>query len=681
MHGSCNNSSAGLLKRILNGPWGTAVLTLLVSSICLVAPPLRRGTRAAPDGLLDDWRPNVDVDLSSLDCDGDSACAVNLIQRSAVVHHRVTPQHGGGSKDASSSDLPAASQVGYPGSVEQPIVIRHILHTFSKAWLENGLPANFVNVSLILTWAWCSFYVVCTIMDVSKLWHYSRQPDRKAEPATDQEQPWSSIGIWMLCFYRLYTGFLAATWLPYVLAMEGQALWPNNQSLFMGIAKLIYGITVLMNPIFGIIGDMLAEICQGAARRLWILLGIVLSAFGIMVCLWAGPRHDFYTYMLGITLWRLGESLNDVTTEAIVPELVPTSQFALASSIKAASFLMGGLLGYMLLFFMADVHYTWCYFAYLGSMFVCAIPSLVLLVNDSPGIPNPHRAGRSFARNLSEAYLTPCTFEGGFPQISLAIFVMSCGTAPMFFFLLIIRDLLEIHQEAPLQRDFAVGSVLFFLAAAIATILDVVYGNRAGPSSRGTGESPDPQDMSPHSRSTKLAENISWEKEKIRRLRILVVISAVYALVVLCIPLVQLFHSYTGRFAYFYPLIALFGGTFGLGYSRFQDGTWRLLPMNCDMANAMGFNVMARNFGLGVGNFFFGAMLEYFKVAHRPTAMTTTTTSHITIQDLTGLSQTYTAAGYDFMCAGCMVFNVIAGLIAYRITWFLPDPEVIPEAG
>merc|ERR1719162_2198191 len=80
------------------------------------------------------------------------------------------------------------------------------------------------------------------------------------------------------------------------------------------------------------------------------------------------------------------------------------------------------------------------------------------------------------------------------------------------------------------------------------------------------------------------------------------------------------------RFAFFYPLVVIFGSAFGLGYSRFQDATWRLLPRNCDMANAMGFNVMARSFGLGVVNFFFGALLEFFKV---PQPMLTTTMAPI----------------------------------------------------
>merc|ERR1719253_1916574 len=98
----------------------------------------------------------------------------------------------------------------------------------------------------------------------------------------------------------------------------------------------------------------------------------------------------------------------------------------------------------------------------------------------------------------------------------------------------------------------------------------------------------------------------------------------------MALPFVQFAPTVSQRFDWFYPLVVIFGATFGLGYSRFQDATWRLLPANCDMANAMGFNVMARNFGLGVGNFFFGALLEEFKVyythgKHPHTTSTTTT--------------------------------------------------------
>jgi len=658
--------------------WGILAVACLLICINLAPAKLPRDKGLALLEREDGEREFLDSGDHGV-CEEDKGCAMNLLQRTATIR-LAHEQNEKGSKTLHHTESYFEA------------FLRHV-QTMppAPALLKAGLPAKFVNASMIFVWACVCFYTACVIWDVSKLWRLSRRQVNKAEASRDEDAQWSSMGIWMLCFYRLYTGFLAATWLPYVLAMEGEAFWPDNQSLFMGIAKLIYGVTVLMNPLFGLIGDMLAEVCQGAARRLWILLGITLSAFGIILCLWAGPRHDFWYYMLGITIWRTGESLNDVTTEAMVPELVPTRQFALASSIKAASFLMGGLLGYCLLFYMADVHYTWCYFAYLFAMFTCAIPSLVLLGNDKPAPVNLHRASKSFSANMSSAYITPCTFVGGFPEISLAIFVMSCGTAPMFFFLLIIRDLLGVHNQVDLQQDFAIGSVLFFLAAAAATIVDVTYGDRIGPVNRGNHlDAADLSVLSPRSRAPSVTGAKAWETEKRHRLKVLVIISIVYAVSVMVLPSVQLLKTIPERFACFYPLVVIFGGTFGLGYSRFQDATWRLLPYNCDMANAMGFNVMARNFGLGIGNFFFGALLDCYKVSNlsnlsasvgSPIVSTTiTTTSFRSIQVLTTAHQVYTRAGYDVMCFGCMMFNLLAGFITYRIISLVPDPDEIKEA-
>merc|ERR1719265_754478 len=91
----------------------------------------------------------------------------------------------------------------------------------------------------------------------------------------------------------------------------------------------------------------------------------------------------FLPFMIGITVWRFGEALNDVTTEALVPELVPHSQWQLASAIKSLMFLMGGLFGYMLLLLLPEIHYSWLYYAYLIGMFAGVIPPLFSLSQDT----------------------------------------------------------------------------------------------------------------------------------------------------------------------------------------------------------------------------------------------------------------------------------------------------------
>ena len=49
----------------------------------------------------------------------------------------------------------------------------------------------------------------------------------------------------------------------------------------------------------------------------------------------------------------------------------------------------------------------------------------------------------------------------------------------MFFFLLIIRDLVGVHNEVSLSRDFAIGSILFFLGQLRSPMLGVAP--RKGP--------------------------------------------------------------------------------------------------------------------------------------------------------------------------------------------------------
>ena len=108
--------------------------------------------------------------------------------------------------------------------------------------------------------------------------------------------------------------------------MEGQDLWRENQSLVMGVAKLIYGLTILLNPIFGLFGDQVVKLSHGAGRRLFVCSSACMARVGILTCLLSAKSHNFSMFIAGIFLWRLGEALNDVTTEA--PMLVDVKAVA-----------------------------------------------------------------------------------------------------------------------------------------------------------------------------------------------------------------------------------------------------------------------------------------------------------------------------------------------------------------
>lgn len=489
----------------------------------------------------------------------------------------------------------------------------------------------------------------------------------------DGKQKWSAFGLVLLTGYRFYTGFLSATWLPYLLALEGQDLFTEKQALFMGLAKLIYGGTIVLNPVFGLVGDQATALSHGVGRRLFVRVGITMAGLGIYICSLADRTGSFMCSLSGIMLWRFGEAINDVTTEAIVPEMVSQDQYQLASGIKASSFLFGGLGGYTLILIFADYHYTWLYYAYPISMFICAVPGLILLDSDKPFAPTQRKemqrrrrngveeeSSEGFWQSLVKAYVSPMRYKGGFPRACLAVFIFGLGTTPMFFLLLIVRDLVGITDAVQQQKRFSVGSIIFFIASALAAIsISQIVGKPDRSRAPQGGRRPPPQEeqqiqqperdpQQPLTLERQVSEGTAraWANAEMlaRRGWFLVVATICFGITVLLIPCIALFQEPESRDRAFYLCTVVFGGTFGVAFSLFQDLTWELLPPDVDFANAMGFNVMSRLLGIGLGNFACGLMLDM-------------------CLDKTSMEiVTYKTEGYVMMCvfSGCCVLLAAA---------------------
>merc|ERR1719291_716157 len=204
---------------------------------------------------------------------------------------------------------------------------------------------------------------------------------------------WPIVAIVALTSYRFYTGFLSSTWSTYLLAMEGRHLMENRQSVFMGTAKLIYGLSILLNPIFGLLGDHMAVMSHWSGRRLFLLVGVGSGGLGIYGCLVAASTDNVEWYMAATVLWMLGEAMADVTTETLVPELLPKSQYEISSNIRALNFLLGGLAGYVCLIVFRHISYDWLYYGYLLVMIACAFLTLCFI--NKGGAKNVQVAGTS----------------------------------------------------------------------------------------------------------------------------------------------------------------------------------------------------------------------------------------------------------------------------------------------
>lgn len=483
------------------------------------------------------------------------------------------------------------------------------------------------------------------LMDASK-----QIPDSKQSVHGGDMVEWSTFSLVCLTSYRFYTGFLSATWLPYLLAMEGADLYSSNQSLFMGVAKLVYGVTILANPLFGLIGDRAVTLSHGVGRRLFLRAGIVVAGCGIMVCVLADMHRYFFCFIFGILLWRIGDALTDVTTEALVPELLPHSQFGAASIAKATQFLLGSIFGFVALMWMNDYHYTWLYWAYLVGMVTMAIPCQVMLWDDSPtNGSSAHKSG-PFLKTLEQAYFSPAELPGWFPRACLAVTMFSFGTSPMFFLLLMLRDLVGSVEPTQLNVEFSTCSIVFFVAAAVAVIINGVLDHKkSSPQAPRTG-----------------TKNEELDKEVLAsRLTSVVYVTIGYAIVCMLLPTVVLFDDEAIRYSVFAFLAMLLGCCFGSGFARFQDINWQLIPNGADVANCMGFNIMCRLFGVGLGNFAAGVMLDLFEYpeSQRSWQRWYLEGSHSS----NVLVQVYQPQGYVVMCCGSAFVCLICGYLCHTI--------------
>lgn len=486
----------------------------------------------------------------------------------------------------------------------------------------------------------------------------------------------------MLTSYRFYTGFLGATWVPFLIAKEGEILIADHKSLFMGMEKLIYGFSILLNPFFGLLSDRLADSSHWGGRSSFLLVGVGIAGIGIYAAKIASEANDISWYLGASLLWMLGEAMADITTETVAPEMLPSSQYDLAAGIRSIHHMAGAMLGYVFLLISARVgwHFHWLYITYLLLMLLCAFPCVIFTREARPSAGE----GRSTARSrtgpcmsaLFEAYVAPMRYTGGFPRACVCLCVFSLGTAPIFFTICMVHDLVGITDRTEEQQDFCKASIVFLMMAGITAAAAGMQGSDPATESSAdtsansverqistdeTSESEASQDdtvagsgarssasssavmgggvrgysraargrasgsqmsapggtgdagAGPPSQQTQQEQQGQVAATSSYRWNMMILSIFGFGIVCAVIPATSIPAKQHERLTCFVLIAGALGTTFGSVYSRFQACTWSLLPRNIDYGNAMGFAAVAKVVGCGVGNFVAGMILDFFR--------------------------------------------------------------------
>eukprot|EP00927_Polykrikos_kofoidii_P023292 TRINITY_DN21506_c0_g1_i1.p1 TRINITY_DN21506_c0_g1~~TRINITY_DN21506_c0_g1_i1.p1 ORF type:complete len:873 (+),score=137.84 TRINITY_DN21506_c0_g1_i1:21-2639(+) len=466
--------------------------------------------------------------------------------------------------------------------------------------------------------------------------------------ASSATEELSVLAITALTSYKFYIGFLNTTWVPFLVAREGEALMGSHQSMFMGIEKLIYGASMMCNPILGLLSDKMSESSPKLGRLLFVIAGITMESAAICICRHATQAHEVAIYFVASIVWMFGEALVDVVTEALPPLMLLEKQYDMASAIRSLHFLLGGLAGYLALLFLHETDYMWMYAAYMVLMLVCILPSLTFIrvIRASP-VDRTSASDERFLQLSSfyNAFIAPARMAGCFPRACFCMFLFSLGTGPNFFTLLFVRDLVGISSHANQQFHFAGISIVFLLSAAVSSGLSGTSSHADGGSEQRDGRAgSDPPGQPPVQREvvstdeggdtggtividdrgqaaptscSTLRSSIGVRSEPSVEARGWGVILASvfgYGLTIFVSPFVCLLGSQAHRLIGMYVISFPFGILFGSVFSRFKARTWSLLPPEADVANAMAFASVMQVAGCGIGNFACGLVLEAFSV-------------------------------------------------------------------
>lgn len=296
--------------------------------------------------------------------------------------------------------------------------------------------------------------------------------------------------------------------------------------------------------------------------------------------------------------------------------------------MRSLHFIAGGLAGYGALILFDGVPLIWLYIAYFCLMLVSTFVTVLIMRNKAS-----RRRCTSHA-SLWEAYVAPIRRSRDFARACFCMLAFSLGTAPIFFTLLMVRDLVQVADESLQQVHFSYISIVFLVSAALSsTAISLDGGDAEGPNgasgeaaaSADTGGSASSRDAFAAGASSSqdafaipsqpLVDDLHGVQSAAQRMSLMMASIAAFGMVCAIIPVVSFPGSVRGRLQVFYGISIMLGVTFGAVYARFQTCLWSLLPPGSDVANAMGLAAVMKVAGCGLGNFFVGFILDSFRVS------------------------------------------------------------------
>eukprot|EP00392_Amoebophrya_sp_AT5.2_P016368 g16629.t1 len=169
----------------------------------------------------------------------------------------------------------------------------------------------------------------------------------------------SKFQIWCLSFPYVYFGLLISTYVAFTIPLEAMRMAPTWQSGFIIIERMIYGVTHLAAPIFGVISDNTEH--PWGKRRPVLAAGAAATVASISAMLMASSNLWVTPYLIAVVFSMIAKNLIISVTGSFLADVVPKSLTSTASSLVMIQITTGCLLGFLSQYACADkpVAYTY----------------------------------------------------------------------------------------------------------------------------------------------------------------------------------------------------------------------------------------------------------------------------------------------------------------------------------
>jgi MFS family permease len=218
-----------------------------------------------------------------------------------------------------------------------------------------------------------------------------------------------------------------------------------------------------------------------------------------------------------------------------------------------------------------------------------------------------------------------------FRVVSIGTVVMSMGSAGMMFVLLILRDLAGVQDPVTQQVHLGLISMALMLTASITSVIIGAVGMRTD-------------------------QRWFW-------MGIFIALNAVCEVLVPCCLLAP---DVTQRLYILYGVACFKGIGFGGMYNLMQPITWEAIPDHWksgvgSVARATAWISVTRSFGVGIGNFAGGFILDFSRAMYDENSL--------------AANQKYPAAGYFILAGFCAVCGIFGGLMLNNAVNMAPESK------